>query len=318
MQKLISVIIPVYQAEKWLDKCITSIRNQSYNNLEIICINDGSTDLSQEILERHAKEDKRVIVKYKENGGESSARNVGIRLAKGDFLTFVDNDDFLDNQMYFDMIEISKKHDVDIVATGWYNHVDGVSEEIKNLDSVKNGVLNQEEFLFYLYKRDRYRSFAYMWNKIYKKEVFINKDGSRLEFDEDIVIGGDVIMLGRLVLNAKSFYFLDKAYYHYLQRLDSGCHSKNITKRKDWIISYVKLIEFMELDNINTEIIDLLKRFMVYHGLLLAEITIEENDKEAFNWCKDVIVKHKEVYIEQNKGFDDRIEWLNKIVNTII
>lgn len=99
MNDLISVVIPVYNVEKYLDKCIETVSKQTYTNLEIILVDDGSNDLSPEICEAWKNKDKRIIVIHKENGGLSSARNVGIDLAKGKYITFVDSDDYIDLKM---------------------------------------------------------------------------------------------------------------------------------------------------------------------------------------------------------------------------
>ena len=97
---LISVIVPVYNREMYLERCVRSIMNQTYQNLEILLVDDGSTDGSGEICERLAKEDKRIRVFHKENGGSSSARNLGIREAKGEYLGFIDSDDYIELDMY--------------------------------------------------------------------------------------------------------------------------------------------------------------------------------------------------------------------------
>ena len=100
MKKLISVIVPVFNVEKYLEKCIESIRNQTYKNLEILLINDGSTDKSLEICNKYLEIDDRIVLLNKENGGLSSARNFGIDNAKGEYITFVDSDDFIHELMY--------------------------------------------------------------------------------------------------------------------------------------------------------------------------------------------------------------------------
>src|SRR5690625_1510219 len=101
---LISVIVPVYNVERFIEKCLYSIVNQTYNNLEIILVNDGSTDLSGEKCEEYAKGDSRIKVFHKANGGQSSARNLGLSIAKGDYIGFVDSDDFIELKMYETLI----------------------------------------------------------------------------------------------------------------------------------------------------------------------------------------------------------------------
>ena len=103
----ISIIVPVYQAEKYISKCIESIVNQAYKNLEIILIDDGSTDSSGEICDRYGERDKRIVVVHNPNKGVSDARNCGMDIATGDYITFVDSDDFLEPQMYSEMMQVA-------------------------------------------------------------------------------------------------------------------------------------------------------------------------------------------------------------------
>lgn len=100
MDDLISVIIPIYNVEKYLDKCIETVINQTYSNLEIILVDDGSTDLSGKKCDEWKKKDKRIIVVHKENGGLSSARNAGIDIATGKYISFIDSDDFVESQIF--------------------------------------------------------------------------------------------------------------------------------------------------------------------------------------------------------------------------
>ena len=111
MSALISVVVPVYNAEKYLDKCIQSIINQKYSNLEIILVDDGSKDNSLELCKKYAESDKRIKVIHKENEGVSTARNSGIEVASGDFIAFIDSDDYIDENMYFNMMQKASEYD---------------------------------------------------------------------------------------------------------------------------------------------------------------------------------------------------------------
>lgn len=117
MNELISVIIPVYNTEKYLDKCIQSVLNQTYRNLEIIIIDDGSTDGSEKICDRYERQDKRIIVVHKRNEGQASARNVGLAVAKGHYIGFVDSDDYIADDMY-ECLAGQMTDDVDIACCG--------------------------------------------------------------------------------------------------------------------------------------------------------------------------------------------------------
>ena len=119
MEKLVSVIIPAYNIERYISRCLDSIMAQTYNNLEIIVIDDGSKDQTAEILDDYQKRDSRIIVVHKENGGVSSARNNGLDIATGDYISFVDGDDLIESNMYEILVKILEKEKTDIAHCGY-------------------------------------------------------------------------------------------------------------------------------------------------------------------------------------------------------
>ena len=118
MKELVSIIIPIYNVEKYLEKCIKSIINQTYRNLEIILINDGSTDESGKICEKYEDQDNRIVFINKKNGGAASAKNEGLKIAKGDYITFVDSDDYIADDYIETLVSMKKKYDVEIAVGG--------------------------------------------------------------------------------------------------------------------------------------------------------------------------------------------------------
>ena len=215
---LISVIVPVYNLEKYLVRCIESIIGQTYKNLEIILIDDGSTDTSGQIIDEFKKKDNRIKVIHKENGGESNARNTGLRMATGEYIAFCDCDDWMDLDMYETLAWELNQENIDMAASGWYKETDSSSQEIRNALPVNSQVFGREELLKYLYMRDSYRGFAYMWDKLYKREILKDKDGNWILFREDLRLGGDVLYLAEVALNVKRAKYVDRAFYHYYQR----------------------------------------------------------------------------------------------------
>ena len=118
-KKKLSIIIPVFNVEEYLPKCIESVVNQTYDNLEILLINDGSTDNSGVICDNFAHKDERVKVVHKENGGLSAARNLGLSLATGHYIAFLDSDDYIDSEMYETLVDALENADADIAACGF-------------------------------------------------------------------------------------------------------------------------------------------------------------------------------------------------------
>ena len=146
MEKIkISVIVPIYNVEQYLSQCLDSIINQTYTNLEIILINDGSTDNSEKICNQYKLLDPRIIVIHKTNGGLSDARNTGIKIATGDYISFVDADDFIDKNMYTILFQKINTTNADII---WYNHYNYQS-------SNESSIFVQEKQ--YLLPKDNYK-----------------------------------------------------------------------------------------------------------------------------------------------------------------
>ena len=160
--ELLSVIVPVYNVEEYLERCIESIIASSYKNIEIILINDGSTDKSVHICEKLKAKDERIKVFHKENEGVSSARNYGLENVKGEYITFVDSDDYIDKHMYTNLMNIMLKEDADIV---YCDLVQVKSERDNQVDNKLNGynIYEKDEFIkdFLLV-----REAPFLWNKI--------------------------------------------------------------------------------------------------------------------------------------------------------
>lgn len=165
----ISVIIPVYNVENYLERCIESVIKQTYKNLEIILVDDGSTDHSSAICDEYVEKDNRIIVIHKENGGLSSARNAGIEIASGDFIGFVDSDDYISKNMYRNLLILILKGNYDISVCG-ICRTDGKRRRKKRNKSVIT--YTRDEYLKKILKINSKNPNHFAWNKLYKKELF--------------------------------------------------------------------------------------------------------------------------------------------------
>lgn len=161
--KLISVIVPVYNVEPYLSRCLNSIINNTYKNLEIICINDGSTDDSLSILRSYEKLDDRIKVISKDNGGLSSARNVGLENCIGDFITFIDSDDWIHKEYFSFLLSVQEKGDYDIVVGSYRRTMDSAAMDFVPM------MVEIEEFDRVEYVSS-HRTKNYVWGKIYRRE----------------------------------------------------------------------------------------------------------------------------------------------------
>lgn len=211
---LVSVIVPVYNCEDYLRNCIDSILTQTYINLQIIAIDDGSTDKSGEILDEYAVNDSRFEVHHCQNVGASAARNMGLKFAVGECITFVDSDDALEPDMYKIMIEKFLVTDIDIVHCGYRKiMLDGTSKSILGTNS--EYCFNQNEGMSHFIKGDLFT--GALWNKVYKHTVIKN-----LCFDEKIKINEDVLFNYFAFKRARKTIFIDKPLYHYYERKNAS------------------------------------------------------------------------------------------------
>lgn len=205
---MISVIVPVYNVEKYLKECIDSIINQTYSELEIILIDDGSTDNSGKICDEYAKNDKRIVVLHKKNGGLSEARNYGLKIAKGDCITFVDSDDIIHHNMYEIMIKEMEDTHADLVACKYTSDLQIFeSLDIKNLNLFEiNPIKDFNGFIS--------NTNVVVWNKIFKKSVFIDFEFSIGHLHEDEYIH-------RLLFKTPNAVIVDLPLYFYRIRNNS-------------------------------------------------------------------------------------------------
>ncbi len=306
--KTISVIVPVYNTKKELPRCIESICKQTYKDLEIICIDDGSSDGSGQILEEFQAKDNRIQVIHKENGGESSARNTGLKMSVGEYIAFCDCDDWIDPDMYEVLAGELERERIDMAASGWYKETDSSSQEIKNEQPVSKQIFGRDELLRYLYRRDSYRGFAYMWDKLYRREILKDKKGNWILFREDLRLGGDVLYLAEIALNVKRAKYVDRSFYHYYQRTESGCHTRDVNKLHDWLKAYELVLQRFGEEQVDDRIMDYVKRFLAYHSSNAAEIAAEQGQDDAKREFQGLMRQYKEEYISLNSQYPERIE----------
>lgn len=220
---MISVIIPIYNVENYLDKCLESIINQTYKKIEIILVNDGSTDDSLRICEKYSKIDKRITIIDQKNAGVSNARNTGIKKANGDYIIFIDPDDYINInmlQILYDNINIVDDIDISICAfekVYFYEKNNSINIVGKN----EKNFLDKTTLLKWMTKNEYFQGFV--WNKLYKKSI-INKH--KILFNEDISVCEDFLFNSEYIdkIN-KGIYTQEKLYYYY-QRKDSAYNGK--------------------------------------------------------------------------------------------
>ena len=225
---IITVIVPVYNVQKYLNKCIKSIINQSYKYLQIILVDDGSTDKSSEICDYYAKIDNRIEVIHKSNEGLSMARNVALNKAKGRYIGFVDSDDYIEETMYKDLLDAIIKYDTDVSICNFYSVIDG-KKNVKNDVSVTK-LYDKIEILKEILLDNCIQSYA--WNKLYKRELFKTVKYPIGRKYEDI--GTTFYILEQ----CSKVVAIGKPEYYYINRKDSIVN----TLTEKTIIDYLEII----------------------------------------------------------------------------
>ena len=227
----ISIIVPVYNVEQYLENCIESILNQTFKDFELILVDDGSTDNSGKICDIYEKKDSRIKVIHKNNGGLSSARNAGLDIARGKYIGFVDSDDSIHPEMYEVLYNLIEKYKSDISCCNYkYTYdISNQNHEELNLNEVIE--MSNIESIEKLYDKDLGVKLVVAWNKLYHKRLFdkIRYKVGRLHEDE--------FMAHRILYNSKKITYVDNELYYYLQREGSIMSKKSYKRKVDTLLS---------------------------------------------------------------------------------
>lgn len=218
---LISVIVPVFNPGNHLKKCLESLVNQTYPNLQIILIDDGSTDDSSIICDEYAAKDERILCIHQQNEGVSRARNIGIALSNGDYLHFPDSDDYIELDTYEYLLEIIKKHNCGVVSFEYFiNYPD---KEVRHYsDSSQYGLFEKKEA-----QRLSLTGIPFACNKLFDKKLITDYTNlPRIKFREDIYRGEDSLFIRQVINNSELMYYDKKPLYHYVQSEESAVRGK--------------------------------------------------------------------------------------------
>lgn len=283
-KELISVIVPVYNVKKYLRKCIVSILNQSYSDIEIILVDDGSTDDSGCVCDSFAKQDSRIEVIHKKNGGLSEARNVGIDVAKGKYITFIDSDDWVSPEYIKNLYHLIQLYNADISVTCAIKVFENKNVDIQELYNEENNLLFTSENALedMLYRKNIP---VYAVAKMYKRTLFQDIKFPVGELFEDLSTGYKLFHLAeRIAFNNVRDYF-------YMQRANSIITSNYNSKKMIQVYTCEKIIEFIQKEYPN--IINAAKS-KCFITTVNHYRSIPRNDEYAFDrqYCKNVINKY--------------------------
>lgn len=274
-QPNISIIVPIYNVEKYLPKCIDSILKQTFTEFELLLIDDGSKDLSGRICDEYAKKDTRIKVFHKSNGGVSSARNIGLLHAKGEWIYFADADDELELDGLEILFSAVKDNNIDFVMGG-YTKYDENEKMLFTTPKRQDKILSAQTCISYLFKPKGYEYHGYLWNKLFKKSIV-----SDLKFNEDIYFNEDRLFIVQYLCKCVGHcYYTARPIYNYYIRETSAMASfynsfnpKFVTDLDAYLIIYNELAKHGQKENIQLvqlgicsscyNIKDMMKRFGV-------------------------------------------------------
>lgn len=276
---LFSIILPVYNAEKYVANAINSVINQDYKDWELIIVDDGSNDNSCKIIKKFLN-DNRINYIYEKNSGVSAARNNALRHAKGDYVLFIDSDDYFSMNLLDDMSKLLSKKNVDVVKFGYFTERGMIRKKYK-FSSTINQIL-EDESLKREVENNIFSSYDFncVWNSVIKSNI-----AKSIQFDKKIINAEDLLYFYEVLKTSKSIFITNEPYYHYIYNFDSVSHTKDIRKN--------------------------IKKF----NDLIYVYSIIENDIGNLDGCKSRIRQNLEELmlsiIDYSKGYNELIEILN-------
>lgn len=270
---LVSVIVPIYKVEKYIYRCVDSIINQTYENLEIILVNDGSPDRCGEMAEEYSRQDPRIKVIHKKNGGLSDARNYGMKMVTGEYTVFLDSDDWMEHQAIEYMVEKAKEYEADIVQSAFYYAYDGQlfidNRHYRQKDAPV--LLPRQELMQELVKNEVVKNFA--WGKLYKTEII-----KEIPFQKGVLFE-DVFWAHQVMNQVNHYLILHKPIFYYYQRGDSIV-ANYTPKNLDFITGLLERHAFLEKKYpslIYESYKQIVKASLIHYRLLLANRHLDQN-----------------------------------------
>lgn len=299
---LVSIIVPVFKVENYLNRCVDSLLNQSYNNLEIILVDDGSPDRCPEICDEYAALDNRVKVIHKPNGGVSSARNAGLDMASGEYITFLDSDDWIDEKMIHLMVDSLIGYECDSVCVS-INIVDKENNITNRFRSQENVILSGSDTAK-LMLRDSF-PYNFCWGKIFRKDLF---DGIRFPVGR---IYEDNATTYKAISRASKVYILSDCLYYYFREREGNTTSELKSDRAAFsyycgCVNCTEYIQFCSNNATFSDVIPDINYYMTAWSKLCIESAIKSNKKEYNEYCRKV----KKLIREHPFAISNRLKWI--------
>lgn len=291
--KKVSVIVPVYNVEKYLRKCVESIKNQTYQNLEIILVDDGSTDSSGNICDYLSQTDDRIVVIHKENAGLSDARNAGMDISTGDYIGFVDSDDYIDEDFYEILVANLEKYNADVSCCRYSNVWEDGKKELVGNDGKVHIYEGLEALKEYIYGKTMD---PFAWNKLYQAKLLGNSNYSDNSFRFiKGILSEDNPFCVELFKHINKVVLVGKSKYNYLQAREGAITSSKISQKRIDAVHYWDKVRQDCHDNYpELEEYALRRQLLFYIGLYNKIYSNRQHQAEA-RYIRSFVKEHKKV-----------------------
>lgn len=285
---LISIIVPVYKVEAFLDQCIKTIVKQTYRNLEVILVDDGSPDRCPAMCDAWAKRDLRIRVIHKENGGLSDARNAGLEIAKGDYIGFVDSDDVISMRMYERLVQVAEDTGTDIIECNYLRFEKEIPAE-KSLQLENIRCYDTEEALEQLICESTFQHIS--WNKLYRKEIFQTLRFEKGKLHEDVFLTYQAFGMCRKAAK------IDEVLYYYRQRSESIMGASFSLKNLDSLEARSRLLSYMEENH--PTLAGTAQKQLMGNCLYFGQLALKSKDRDLITQTMKII---RPIFQKENRN----------------
>lgn len=307
----ISIVVPVYKVEKYIDRCIQSILKQTYGKFELILVDDGSPDNSGKICDKYAKKDSRIKVIHKKNGGLGDARNTGISIATGEYIGFIDSDDYIESDMYEKLLEACTNNDADIAMCGRYDiQDDNITQRFTFQGECK--IWDNEESVKRLLTWDNIDSSA--CDKLFKRNLFDDIKFPNGKLNEDIFIMTEIID------KANKIVHIGDSKYYYYHRDNSITTSAFSEANMDAVYAANKVLKYIEsrYPYYKKDAKFFYNVTVIYTFNKINTYKLKRENVMCFNLLKDIILKNKsEIIFERRIKLKDKIVTITRVIGII-
>lgn len=310
MKELISIIIPAYNVEKYIEKCINSVLNQSYKNIEIVLVNDGSTDNTQNIIDGFTEKDNRLKIIHKENTGVSDTRNIGLEIANGDYIGFIDSDDEIRPNMYETLLTDIKNNDADIAHCG-FELISQSSTKIFN-GTNKTYIQTQKEALTSLLRGDLFEPSS--CTKLYKKKVLKN-----IKFDKEVKFNEDLLFNVEAFKQSQRIVFHDVPLYLYKYNANSASRNTNIYTIQQSVLKVTQIlnkkISGLNMDEIKNQfyVNKLISIYRALYDVNQNQTILGRNVRELLKYSTDKSLDYRTLYLKYSLLYFSKLYLLSRM-----